>query len=77
MNGNPHRQKQTDSLLYFQIALSAVLALALLIINYEKPKPEFENVRVRISGLQVRAVRHGDGMNRTAQPPEIKKMKKN
>jgi hypothetical protein len=71
------KKNDTDRLLYFQIALSAVLALTLLIINYEKPKPKYESKRTLISGLQIRAVDTASDTAKTPQPPERKKMKKN
>ena len=76
MNRNPHKNN-SDRLLYFQIALSVILALTLLVINYEKPKMKFENTKIRISGLQVRVVDPKDNSQKTMLPPEIKKMKKN
>ena len=68
-----HQEKKTDRLLHFQIALSIVLALALLIFNYEKPKPKYENKRTLISGLQIRKIDPQNGMAKNAQPPEKKK----
>ena len=68
-----HHEQKTDRLLYFQIALSIVLALALLIFNYEKPKPKYENKSTLISGLQIRKIDPSSKTAKNLQPPEKKK----
>ena len=68
-----HDKKNTDRLLYFQIALSIVLALALLVFNYEKPKPKYENKQTLISGLQIRIIDKSDKTVKNVKPPERKK----
>ncbi|MBQ5404803.1 MAG: hypothetical protein IIU11_10625 [Bacteroidales bacterium] len=62
----------SDRLLYFQIGLSIALALALLIINYEKPKTEYESNETPILGLEMQLIGQSDAPNHVL-PPEIKK----
>ncbi|MBQ9215113.1 MAG: hypothetical protein IJ150_14415 [Bacteroidales bacterium] len=67
----------SDRLLYFQIGLSIVLALTLLIINYEKKKPDYENQKTLVSGLIISKLTPQNDTLKLLKRPKLKKMKKN
>lgn len=72
-------KKTPDSnrLLIFQIALSIVLALMLLIVNYEEKQPEYEKQKLVVMGLKIQKLDYQNDSLALQKRPMKKKMKKN
>lgn len=66
------KKNWSDRLLYFQIGLVVALGLALLLMNYEAPMPEYVSSTTEVVGLEVVQTSPLDTANRIL-PPEAKK----
>ncbi len=66
--------------LLFQIGISVALSVALLVINYETPKPAKVDTTTVISGLELNEIsdRYGDSISAIPPPaaPDKKMQKK-
>lgn len=79
-NKNPEADLESKRGLFFQIGLSATLAIALLVINYETPRPQKEDSTTRISGLELHEISMDPRDSASIpKPPEaqMQKMQKN
>ncbi|MCQ2249808.1 MAG: hypothetical protein MJZ66_01725 [Bacteroidales bacterium] len=70
-NKTPGADLENKRGLFFQIGLTVALAAALLVINYETPKPSMEDTTTPILGLEITRIgRYDADTSQRIAPPE-------